>query len=108
MNKSKIEWCDYTWNPVTGCFHKCEYCYARKQAKRFEGFYSHPAGKNCVGMDYCPENCRWITFFENGSRAHKGQKRTPEEKKNISEKLKRYYSKNKNSNTKCVRCIETG
>ena len=19
MNKSKIEWCDFTWNPVTGC-----------------------------------------------------------------------------------------
>jgi protein gp37 len=25
MNKSKIEWCDSTWNPVTGCLHKCEY-----------------------------------------------------------------------------------
>jgi len=29
MNKSKIEWCDSTWNPVTGCLHGCEYCYAR-------------------------------------------------------------------------------
>jgi len=35
MNKSKIEWCDRTWNPVTGCLHNCEYCYARKIAKRF-------------------------------------------------------------------------
>ncbi len=35
MNKSKIEWCDYTWNPVTGCLHECEYCYARRQANRF-------------------------------------------------------------------------
>ncbi|MCL2207230.1 MAG: phage Gp37/Gp68 family protein [Fibromonadales bacterium] len=37
MNKSKIEWCDRTWNPITGCLHKCryEYCYAAKQAKRF-------------------------------------------------------------------------
>jgi len=35
MNKSKIDWCDYTWNPVTGCFHGCEYCYARKIDKRF-------------------------------------------------------------------------
>lgn len=35
MNKTKIEWCDYTWNPVTGCLHKCEYCYARRIAKRF-------------------------------------------------------------------------
>lgn len=35
MNKTKIEWCDYTWNPVTGCNHDCEYCYARRIAKRF-------------------------------------------------------------------------
>lgn len=35
MNKTKIEWCDYTWNPVTGCKHGCEYCYARRIAKRF-------------------------------------------------------------------------
>ncbi len=35
MNKTKIEWCDSTWNPVTGCLHDCEYCYARKIAKRF-------------------------------------------------------------------------
>jgi protein gp37 len=38
MNKSKIEWCDSTWNPVTGCLHGCEYCYARKIAERFKPF----------------------------------------------------------------------
>ena len=35
MKKSKIEWCDSTWNPVTGCKHGCEYCYARRIAERF-------------------------------------------------------------------------
>jgi protein gp37 len=35
MNKTKIEWCDMTWNPVTGCFHNCPYCYAVKIANRF-------------------------------------------------------------------------
>ena len=37
MNKTKIEWLNggYTWNPVTGCYHNCEYCYARKIASRF-------------------------------------------------------------------------
>lgn len=37
MNKSKIDWCDFTWNPVTGCTRGCPYCYARKQAGRFCG-----------------------------------------------------------------------
>jgi len=30
MNKSTIEWCDYTVNPQTGCKNNCFYCYARK------------------------------------------------------------------------------
>lgn len=37
MNKSKIDWTDFTWNPVTGCRRGCAYCYARKQAARFSG-----------------------------------------------------------------------
>lgn len=37
MNNTKIEWCDATWNPVTGCLHSCEYCYARKIANRYKG-----------------------------------------------------------------------
>lgn len=35
MNKTAIEWCNMTWNPVTGCLHDCPYCYARKIAMRF-------------------------------------------------------------------------
>lgn len=35
MNQTKIEWCDCTWNPVTGCLHGCPYCYARRIATRF-------------------------------------------------------------------------
>lgn len=35
MNKTRIEWCDSSWNPVTGCLHNCAYCYARKIATRF-------------------------------------------------------------------------
>lgn len=33
--KTKIDWCDASWNPVTGCLHGCEYCYARGIANRF-------------------------------------------------------------------------
>lgn len=42
MNKTKIEWVrnsdrtqGYTWNPVTGCLHGCEYCYGKRIDKRF-------------------------------------------------------------------------
>jgi len=47
MNRSKIEWCDYTWNPVTGCWgpqgtaekaNWCSYCYALRVAQRFSPF----------------------------------------------------------------------
>lgn len=38
MNKTSIEWTDYTWNPVTGC-HKvsrgCKHCYAETLTNRF-------------------------------------------------------------------------
>ena len=35
--KTKIDWCDSTWNPVTGCLHECEYCYALRIAEQFGG-----------------------------------------------------------------------
>ncbi|MCD7824570.1 MAG: phage Gp37/Gp68 family protein [Clostridiaceae bacterium] len=37
MNRSKIEWCDHTFNPITGCRHNCDYCYARTMTARFAG-----------------------------------------------------------------------
>jgi protein gp37 len=55
MNKTKIEWADYTWNPVTGCLHGCKYCYARKIANRFGGA-SETHYNECVG-----EECQWCT-----------------------------------------------
>ncbi len=30
-----IEWARWSWNPVTGCRHGCDYCYARDIANRF-------------------------------------------------------------------------
>ena len=36
MNKTAIEWCDYTVNPVKGlCPVACPYCYARRMYKRY-------------------------------------------------------------------------
>ena len=37
MSKSKIPWCDTTWNPIIGCTkvsEGCQNCYAEKMAKR--------------------------------------------------------------------------
>ena len=54
MKKSKIEWCDITWNPVTGCLHSCKYCYARRIAWRFgkkmPDFSGYPAARGGVHM----------------------------------------------------------
>ena len=30
-----IDWAKWSWNPVTGCLHNCDYCYARDIAERF-------------------------------------------------------------------------
>lgn len=41
-DKTKIDWCDASWNPVTGCRHDCPYCYARGIAKRFGAHLCDP------------------------------------------------------------------
>ncbi|GHV42976.1 hypothetical protein FACS1894187_25370 [Synergistales bacterium] len=48
MNKTDIDWCDSTWNPVTGCLHDCPYCYARGIAQRFKGFAAHQTNYRCI------------------------------------------------------------
>lgn len=53
MYKTKIDWAETTWNPVTGCLHGCEYCYAWRIAERFGG---------CWRLDLPPESVaavRW-------------------------------------------------
>lgn len=43
--RSKIEWTDATWNPVTGCTavsEGCANCYARRMAYRFRGRCGYP------------------------------------------------------------------
>jgi protein gp37 len=45
MNNTKIEWCDKTWNPITGCTKcspGCDNCYAEKMAKRMAGRFGYP------------------------------------------------------------------
>ncbi len=43
--KKSIGWCDYTWNPVTGCSpvsEGCENCYAAALSKRFGWTWGKP------------------------------------------------------------------
>lgn len=41
-----IEWASWTWNPVTGCKHGCNYCYARDIAMRFNGSFEPKFHRN--------------------------------------------------------------
>lgn len=44
--KTKIEWSTMTWNPITGCYHGCKYCYARRIAERFKAKHISGDGIN--------------------------------------------------------------
>lgn len=39
----KIEWTDWTYNPISGCKHGCSYCYLKKMDKRFKSNLMKPA-----------------------------------------------------------------
>ena len=44
MSKSKIQWTEMTWNPVTGCTkisEGCAHCYAETMTKRLQGMGQH-------------------------------------------------------------------
>jgi len=56
MDKTKIDWCDSTWNPVTGCLHGCEYCYAKNYATYRFGGASETHCNATVGTE-----CQWCT-----------------------------------------------
>jgi protein gp37 len=64
-----IEWAKWTWNPVTGCKHGCQYCYARDIANRYsdafpEGFEPtfHPERLGA------PENTKIPLSIDHGNR----------------------------------------
>ena len=46
MGKTKIEWTEYSWNPVSGCTpisEGCQNCYAKRMANRLRGRCGYPA-----------------------------------------------------------------
>lgn len=42
MQKTKIDWCDFSANPFSGCTHGCPFCYARRFATRLSGVKGTP------------------------------------------------------------------
>lgn len=41
LNKTKIPWCDFSWNVITGCRNNCSFCYARKMFMRLHGNFDY-------------------------------------------------------------------
>lgn len=71
MEKAKVEWVEYMWNPVTGMFGGEGYCYSRKKLASFTGdvrMNLHKAQNNQIGEVYVleeqmiAENSQRITF----------------------------------------------
>lgn len=64
--RTKIEWTEATWNPVTGCTPispGCAHCYARRMAKRLAGRCGYPAAPHEFDVTLHPdklgEPLRW-------------------------------------------------
>jgi len=58
MGKSKIEWTEMTWNPVTGCTRispGCQHCYAERMAKRLAGRCGYPKAPHHFDLMLHPE-----------------------------------------------------
>jgi len=65
MAATKIEWCDFAWNPVTGCTpvsEGCRNCYARRMAYRLRGRCGYPEDEPfavTLHPDRLDEPLRW-------------------------------------------------
>ena len=73
---TKIDWCDSSWNPVTGCYHKCEYCYARGIANRYGGYNIDPVGESTL-IGTRPDGTRIVELEHQLSRVDKNCKVRP-------------------------------
>ncbi|MBZ0256296.1 phage Gp37/Gp68 family protein [bacterium] len=55
--KTRIEWTEYTWNPITGCSKispGCKHCYAERMAKRLKAM-NQPRYSNGFALTLQPE-----------------------------------------------------
>ena len=73
---TKIDWCDSSWNPVTGCYHNCEYCYARGIAKRYGGYNIDPVGESTL-IGTRPDGTKIVELEHQLSRVDKNYRVRP-------------------------------
>jgi protein gp37 len=65
LGKTKIEWTEYSWNPVSGCTpasEGCQNCYAKRMTNRLRGRCGYPADepfKVTLHKDRLEEPLRW-------------------------------------------------
>lgn len=66
MGKTRIEWTQATWNPVTGCSRVspgCVHCYAARMAKRLAGRFGYPEAPHefdvTLHQDRLSEPLKW-------------------------------------------------
>lgn len=82
MSKSKIEWTELTWNPVTGCSKVsagCKFCYAEVMAKRLKamGVEKYSAGfklrthEDVIGEPYTWKNSKMVFVNSMSDLFHK-------------------------------------
>ena len=58
MGKTRIEWTQHTWNPVTGCSKVspgCKNCYAERRARMLAGRAGYPAAPHHFDVTLRPE-----------------------------------------------------
>jgi protein gp37 len=69
MNKQTVNgipYCDYTWNPITGCLHGCPYCYARRIAHRWHGGFKPAFHPERLGEPRKVKKPAWIFVGDMG------------------------------------------
>jgi protein gp37 len=64
MAETKIEWCDYTFNPWWGCTKvspACDHCYAEALAKRYgeKNLWGVKAARRFFGLKHWAEPLKW-------------------------------------------------
>ena len=73
MNRTKIEWCDSTWNPVTGCLHNCPYCYAKGISNRFGTLDKGDILPEDEGLEFTPDTSETFLVLDEPVRNEKGK-----------------------------------